>query len=123
MLSFHKTVQVRSNLIEINDDDTRAVLIQRLPENNQFGVGTSLGGAVQAGMQVLTTSGPEHLRLTGGEILILTDGIETVAPFVADVIDSVAESGISVHAISLGVDAIAGVEMISSETGTAYYSR
>ena len=31
--------------------------------------------------------------------------------------DAVKESGVTVHAISLGVEAIAGVEMISFETG------
>lgn len=51
MISFHRTVQIRSNLIEINDDDTRAVLVQRLPEINQYGVGTSLGGAVQGNVE------------------------------------------------------------------------
>ena len=47
MVSFHKNVQVRSNLVEIMDDDTRDTLIKRLPESDQFGVGTSLGSAVQ----------------------------------------------------------------------------
>ena len=56
MISFHKTVQVRSNLVEIIDDDTRSVLIQRLPENDQFGVGTSLGGAVQGRAFLITKS-------------------------------------------------------------------
>ena len=44
---------------------------------------------ILAGMQVLTTTGPEALQETGGEILILTDGVETEAPFVADVMEAV----------------------------------
>ena len=40
-------------------------------------------------MQVLTTTGPEALQETGGEILILTDGVETEPPFVADVMEAV----------------------------------
>jgi hypothetical protein len=51
MISFHKNVQIRSNLVEVKDDDTRAVLIERLPEINQFGRGTSLGGAVQGKLE------------------------------------------------------------------------
>ena len=69
---------VRSNLVEIQDDDTRGTLIQRLPDISELGVGTGLGGAVQSAMHILANTGPVGLRETGGEILLLTDGIETV---------------------------------------------
>lgn len=65
----------------------------------------------------MTGTGPEDLRTTGGEILLLTDGIETEAPFLSTILPDVKKSGIRVNAISLGVEAIEGVEMISMETG------
>lgn len=108
---------VRSNLVQIQDDDTRATLIQRLPDITELGVGTGLGGAVQSSMHILHNTGPTALRDTGGEILLLTDGIETVKPYLTEVIPTVKQSGIRVNAISLGTEAIEGVEMISMETG------
>ena len=65
-------------MVEIQDDDTRGTLIQRLPDISELGVGTGLGGAVQSAMHILANTGPVGLRETGGEILLLTDGIETV---------------------------------------------
>jgi hypothetical protein len=49
--------------------------------------------------------------------LLLTDGMETEPPYVSEVVEAVKASGITIHAISLGIEAIAGVEMISQETG------
>ena len=72
---------------------------------------------IKAGVAILTGTGPEDLRTTGGEILLLTDGIETEDPFLKTILPDVKKSGIRVNAISLGVEAIEGVEMISMETG------
>ena len=78
MVNLMNPNSVRSNLVQIQDDDTRATLIQRLPDITELGVGTGLGGAVQSAMHILHNTGPAALRDTGGEILLLTDGIETV---------------------------------------------
>lgn len=55
MISFNKNVQIRSNLVQITDDDTRKVLIQRLPDMSELGMGTGLGGAVKVGVATRLT--------------------------------------------------------------------
>ena len=43
-------------MVEIQDDDTRGTLIQRLPDISELGVGTGLGGAVQSAMHILANT-------------------------------------------------------------------
>ena len=103
--------------MKIEDEDSRTVLIKRLPRKEDLVRGTSIGAGILTAIEVLEETGPEDLRNHGGEILLITDGAETVKPHLSDILEKVSSSGVTIHAISLGSEALYGVEIISEETG------
>ncbi|CAG5096960.1 Oidioi.mRNA.OKI2018_I69.XSR.g14865.t1.cds [Oikopleura dioica] len=117
LISFDKGSRVHSELMKIEDEDSRTVLIKRLPRKEDLVRGTSIGAGILTAIEVLEETGPEDLRNHGGEILLITDGAETVKPHLSDILEKVSSSGVTIHAISLGSEALYGVEIISEETG------
>ena len=56
-----------------------------------FYLGTSIGSGILKALDVLSQSGPKRLRGFGGNIIILTDGLEHNQPKINDTLSDVSE--------------------------------
>ncbi|CAG5105169.1 Oidioi.mRNA.OKI2018_I69.chr1.g1896.t1.cds [Oikopleura dioica] len=124
IISFNRMSTRRQDLIEIVDEDERAFLVSRLPKDESVASGTSIGKAILRGINMLQQSGPEYLRtMDGGEILLLSDGLEWNTPSVEETMELVQLSGVTVNTISLGNSDTNVLDYLALATkGTPSYS-
>ena len=124
IISFNRMSTRRQDLIEIIDEDERAFLVSRLPKDESVASGTSIGKAILRGINMLQQSGPEYLRtMDGGEILLLSDGLEWNTPSVEETMELVKLSGVRVNTISLGNSDTNVLDYLALATkGTPSYS-
>ncbi|XP_076812313.1 uncharacterized protein LOC143459166 isoform X2 [Clavelina lepadiformis] len=92
--------QIKSNLMEVKNDDVRHLLKSRLMFPTVKG--TSIGSGILKALDVLSQSGPKRLRGFGGNIIILTDGLEHNQPKINDTLSDVKASGVTVNTIAFG---------------------
>jgi hypothetical protein len=79
---------------------------------------TSIGGGLQRGQEQLSTLGSSSHPWA---IVLLTDGLENTAPWVAGVLPTIKASKTVVHTVGLGSDADQALLMdIASQTGGTY---
>ena len=80
---------------------------------------TSIGGGLQRGQEQLSTRGNANHPWA---IVLLSDGLENTAPYVADVLPTIKASKTVVHTIGLGSDADEALMLdIASQTGGTYH--
>ncbi|HFD39136.1 MAG TPA: VWA domain-containing protein [Anaerolineae bacterium] len=83
------------------------------------GGSTSIGGGLQRGQEQLTTLGNAGHPWA---IVLLSDGLENTAPYVADVLPDIVASKTVVHTIGLGADADEPLmQDIAAQTGGTYH--
>ncbi|PIK51796.1 putative epithelial chloride channel protein-like [Apostichopus japonicus] len=111
----HKSV-VLANLTE-TDEEGKAMLLDRLPEPERIGGGTSIAKGVYEALAVLANG---HGSAAGGKLLVITDGRETSHPKLQRLTDQDLE-GVVVDTIAVGPSADPSLEQLAQRTGGQSY--
>ena len=124
VVTFNKRAVIRSFLTNIQNEDSREWLSQRLPIDLDVSTGTSIVQGLEKCLELFNSTGPEKFRSGGGRILLLTDGSETDGPFLnSRVHNEVTERKVRVDTIAFGQEATTRLEELSQATsGSSYYA-
>ncbi|XP_022080657.1 calcium-activated chloride channel regulator 4-like [Acanthaster planci] len=100
------------NLTLVTSDDDRQALLNALPPSAAGS--TAIGDGLLKSIEVLSSGGQNP---AGGIILLISDGEEREAPYIADVIDTVTSSGVIVDTLAFTQNADSKLFELSDATG------
>jgi len=116
VISFSSSVTTDYPLTTIVDDNIKSAAKTAINAIVATG-STSIGGGLQRAQEQLTTLGdPNH----PWAIVLLTDGYENYAPYVATVLPAIVDSKTVVHTVGLGSANQAQLLDIATQTGGTY---
>ncbi|XP_071112483.1 calcium-activated chloride channel regulator 3A-1-like [Haliotis cracherodii] len=104
---FDRQATIRSNLLVVNNL-TRSELLQHVPKTASGA--TSIGDGILKGLEVLAST-------PGGNMILLSDGIETHPPYIRDVLQQIVDANVTVDTIAVGASADEQLEMLAQTTG------
>ncbi|KAL3846506.1 hypothetical protein ACJMK2_017486 [Sinanodonta woodiana] len=113
IVSFSSSAQILANLTEIQNDTDRQYLTNIIMSLTAGG-GTGIGQGLLMAKQLFDASGKGTHE---SEIILITDGEENVAPYIADVTDVLIKAGIVVHTISVTQSAQQNLKDLAQATG------
>ncbi|XP_067674814.1 calcium-activated chloride channel regulator 3A-1-like [Haliotis asinina] len=104
---FDRYATIKSHLLVVNNV-TRTELLQNVPRTASGA--TSIGDGILKGLEVLAST-------QGGNMILLSDGIETHPPYIRDVIQQIADANVTVDTIAVSANADDQLEMLAQTTG------
>ncbi|XP_077990541.1 calcium-activated chloride channel regulator 1-like [Glandiceps talaboti] len=105
-----------SDLVQVNNQETRQQLIDKLPKTASGG--TCIGCGLLEGIKVLEKGGRSA---AGGIIFLVGDGEEKNGPYIEDVIDDLIEKEVIVDTMAQSDEADQGLANLSAQTGGYAY--
>ncbi|XP_046584370.1 calcium-activated chloride channel regulator 1-like [Haliotis rubra] len=104
---FNRYATIKSRLLVVNNV-TRTELLQNVPRTASGA--TSIGDGILKGLEVLAST-------QGGNMILLSDGIETHPPYIRDVIQQIVDANVTVDTIAVSASADEQLEMLAQTTG------
>ena len=128
LVTFQDSAARRLVLTEIMNSKDRESIMNILPTKDELNGGTSIGAGINKALEVLTntvidgTTKPSDIPPSGGTIVIITDGEETVKPYIGSVVPLVSAAKVMVYPIGLGPHAAQNLNLLSEPTsGVTYF--
>jgi len=118
VVDFDDRVSVTYHLTEVDPEGTVKTAAKNAIDTLYDRGNTSIGGGLRAGQDELNTRGAgDPVRV----MVLLSDGLENSAPYVADVLPGIIDDKIAVHTVGLGSDADQDLlKSIADQTGGVY---
>ncbi|XP_012938799.1 calcium-activated chloride channel regulator 4A [Aplysia californica] len=116
VISFAKEVKVMSPLVKVDSKESRKNVTRKLP--TETGGETCIGAALLKAIELFKR---HDENATDAFIVLITDGQETSAPTVDDVLDKVKAAGAVVSVITFSDDEDKNLERLAQRTGGRYY--
>ncbi|KAL3846504.1 hypothetical protein ACJMK2_017484 [Sinanodonta woodiana] len=113
IVSFSSSAQILASLTDIKNDTNRQNLKNTIMSLTTGG-GTGIGLGLLKAKDLFVASGKGTRE---SEIILITDGEENVAPYIANVTDVLIKAGIVVHTISITQDAQQNLKDLAQATG------
>ncbi|XP_066266574.1 calcium-activated chloride channel regulator 4A-like [Branchiostoma lanceolatum] len=111
VVTFSSSASIEHRVVSVTSQAVRDELIDALPTRATGG--TCIGCGLRKGIEALEAVGQPG----GGVILLLTDGKETTAPFIRDVIPELQSKEVIVATIAFSADADALLQSLALQTG------
>ncbi|KAI9556636.1 hypothetical protein GHT06_016426 [Daphnia sinensis] len=113
IVKFSTTAEILSPLTVVNSE-TRQQLMDRVPRYTEGS--TCIGCGLQKALDMLRPGGK------GGVIVLVTDGMENVLPYIADMYPELIEAQVQVVSIAFGREAETEIEVLATKTnGKSYF--
>ncbi|XP_071106743.1 calcium-activated chloride channel regulator 1-like [Haliotis cracherodii] len=116
VVSFSSTAHIISPMTPIQNSSARHDLKLSLPRTALGG--TSIGKGVRTALEMLKDNGE---NASGSAIVVLTDGVETVPPFLKDVLPEVKQAGAIVSIMAFSSDPDDNFASSATDTGGLFY--
>lgn len=114
IVAFDDISELLLGLTPITDTASRNTVKAAIP--NFTDGATSIGAGIQRALAEFDCNTEEWKQM-----IVLTDGEENTAPFIADVLDSVQQCGIVVQSIGLAASSSSTIQNVARTTGGTYY--
>ncbi|XP_071100789.1 calcium-activated chloride channel regulator 1-like [Haliotis cracherodii] len=105
-----------TQITPLKDETIKKQVAGGLPQYKDVRGGTAIGLGIQHALNMLGKTGDSKT----GRILLMTDGEENRAPYVASIMEDILASGVVVHTVAYGKQASKTLEDVSSQTGGLY---
>ena len=116
VVKFDDTASLEKSLTEITDNASRTSVKNKVPDSDSGGT-TSIG----AGMQTAATELNGSTTGNNKVMVLLTDGEENEAPWIADVLPGIVSAGIKVYSVGLGAASDSQLQDVAEQTGGTYF--
>ena len=116
VVKFDDTASTEIGLTKITDANSRTTVKNKVPTSNSDGT-TSIGAGMNKAKELLDASTHNLNKV----MVLLTDGEENTAPYIADVLPNVVSANIKVYAIGLGAASDPDLQDVAQQTKGVYY--